>query len=81
MATLQIEVTDQEADRLRVLETDTGKSKGELLHLALARLLAQEAGGVASFPILSEKTRLENLRAARGIWSDHLDLPDTISQV
>jgi hypothetical protein len=76
--TLQIELTTQEQERLRTLETNTGRSQDELIRLALTKLLTQEAEVIQPYAKLSDEERLARLRAAKGMWADHTDLPDDL---
>lgn len=66
MATAHIELSDQETQALERLAQQTGKTQAELLHEAVAELLAN----------VDTSDRLSLLQQARGIWKDRDDLPD-----
>ena len=65
MATLQIDLTDQENDTLLILARQTGKSRDELLRDAIGYLISQ----------CQQQDRRALLQKARGIWKDRTDLP------
>ena len=66
MAIAAIHLSEQETEALRDLAQQTGKTQDELLHEAVARLLAD----------VQVPNRLALLRQGRGIWKDRTDLPD-----
>ena len=65
MATLHINLTDQESDSLLTIARQTGKSQDELLRDAINHLISQ----------FQEQDRRALLQSARGIWKDRTDLP------
>ena len=65
MATLQINLTDQEKDSRLAIARQTGKSQDELLRDAINHLIAQ----------FQQEDRRALLLRARGIWKDRTDLP------
>lgn len=65
MATLHIDLTDQENDSLLTLARQTGKSQNELLRDAINHLMSQ----------VQKQDRRTLLQSARGIWKDRTDLP------
>lgn len=66
MIRTQIYLTEQEQTALKALTRQTGKSQSELIRDAVDRLLAQ----------LDSRSRLDKLRAARGMWKNRDDLAD-----
>lgn len=66
MIRTQIYLTEQEQSALKAMMRLTGKSQSELIRDAVDRLLAQ----------FDSRSRLDKLRAARGMWKDHDDLAD-----
>ncbi|HEY0735169.1 MAG TPA: hypothetical protein VGD69_09715 [Herpetosiphonaceae bacterium] len=66
MATAHIELSEQETQALERLAQHTGKTQAELLHEAVAELLAH----------VDTSDRLNVLQQACGIWRDRDDLPD-----
>ena len=65
MATLHINLTDQESDSLLTIARQTGKSQDELLRDAINHLISQ----------FQKQDRRALLQSARGIWKDRTDLP------
>ncbi|HEY0603304.1 MAG TPA: hypothetical protein VGD58_10355 [Herpetosiphonaceae bacterium] len=66
MTTAYIELSDQETQALERLAQQTGKTQTELLHEAVAELLAH----------VDISDRLDLLQQACGIWRHREDLPD-----
>lgn len=66
MIRTQIYLTEQEQTALKALTRQTGKSQSELIRDAVDRLLAQ----------FDSRSRLDKLRAARGMWKNRDDLAD-----
>lgn len=66
MIRTQIYLTEQEQSALKALTRQTGKSQSELIREAVDRLVAQH----------DSRSRLEKLRAARGMWKDRADTAD-----
>lgn len=66
MIRTQIYLTEQEQVALKMLTRQTGKSQSELIREAVDRLVAQH----------DSRSRLERLRAARGMWKDRADMAD-----
>ena len=65
MATLHIDLTDQENDSLLTIARHKGKSQDELLHDAIQDLISQ----------FQQEDRQALLQSARGIWKNRTDLP------
>ena len=65
MATLQINLTDQENDSLLSIARQTGKSQDELLRDAINHLISE----------FQQQDRRTFLQRARGMWKDRKDLP------
>jgi len=65
MATLHIDLTDQENDSLLTIARQTGKSQDELLRDAIQDLISQ----------FQQEDRQALLQSARGIWKNRTDLP------
>lgn len=66
MIRTQIYLTEQEQTALKALTQQTGKSQSELIRDAVDKLLAQ----------FDSRSRLDKLRAARGMWKNRDDLAD-----
>lgn len=66
MIRTQIYLTEHEQTALKALTRQTGKSQSELIRDAVDRLLAQ----------FDSRSRLDKLRAARGMWKNRDDLAD-----
>lgn len=66
MIRTQIYLTEQEQTALKALTRQTGKSQSELIRGAVDKLLAQ----------FDSRSRLDKLRAARGMWKNRDDLAD-----
>lgn len=66
MIRTQIYLTEQEQSALKALAHRTGKTQSALIREAVDRLVAQA----------DTRSRLDKLRAARGMWKDRSDLPD-----
>jgi len=71
MTTAQINLTDSQANALRKLSKQSGKTEDELLQEAVNKLIAEV--GEAE---VKRQEWLEALRQAKGIWKDRDDLPD-----
>ena len=65
MATLHIDLTDQENDSLLTIARQRGKSQDELLRDAIQDLISQ----------CQQNDRRVLLQSARGIWKNRTDLP------
>ncbi len=65
MATLEINLTDQENNSLLNIARQTGKSQDELLRDAINHLISQ----------FHQQDRRVLLQRARGIWKDRTDQP------
>ena len=66
MTTTQIELTDDEAQRLEALAARTGERPEEVARRAVADFLASHGPGDWRNALI----------AARGLWADRDDLPD-----
>lgn len=66
MIRTQIYLTEQEQTALEALTRQTGKSQSELIRDAVDSLIARFDSG----------SRLDKLRAARGMWKDRVDTSD-----
>lgn len=62
----QIYLTDDEQASLGSLAERTGRSKSDLIREAIDDYLLRQ----------SPQSRLQRLRAARGLWRERTDLPD-----
>ncbi len=71
MTTALINLTESQANALHALARKTGKTEDELLREAVNSLI----GHTENLPS-ETKSRLANLRRARGIWKERKDLPD-----
>ncbi|MBT3602978.1 MAG: CopG family transcriptional regulator [Candidatus Latescibacteria bacterium] len=65
MATLHIDLTDQENDSLLTIARQRGKSQDELLRDAIQDLISQ----------CQQNDRRVLLQSARGIWKNRTDVP------
>lgn len=66
MIRTQIYLTDDEQAGLKRLSKQLGRSQSEMIRSAIDQFIQAT----------SAQTRLERLRAARGLWKDRDDLPD-----
>jgi hypothetical protein len=66
MIKTEIELTEQQNLALQTLASQLGKEPIELIGQAISNLLAN----------WDQKTRLQKMRVARGIWKDREDLPN-----
>lgn len=66
MIRTQIYLTEREQTALKALTRQTGKSQSELIRDAVDNLIARFDPG----------SRLDKLRAARGMWKDQVDTSD-----
>jgi len=66
MERTQIYLTEREKKALRAMARRLGKTQSELIRTAVDRFVDREDQG----------SRLELLRAARGMWLTRADLPD-----
>ena len=66
MERTQIYLTEREKKALRAMARRLGKTQSELIRTAVDRFVDREDQG----------SRLELLRAARGMWLARIDLPD-----
>lgn len=71
MTTAQINLTDSQANALRKLSEQSGKTEDELLQEAVNKLVAEVGEAEAK-----RQEWIEALRQAEGIWKDRDDLPD-----
>ena len=65
MSTAQLQLSDQETEGLEALSHQTGKTKDQLLHEAIAALLSRSTG----------ESRLDLMKKARGMWKGRTDIP------
>jgi len=66
MVLTQVTLTDEEAAAIRRIAEQSSRKDEEVIHLAIGLLIGSKHEG----------SKLEKLRAARGIWQDRTDLPD-----
>lgn len=66
MERTQIYLTREEREALKSIAEAWGQSQSEVIRMAIDRLVDD----------YREKTRLDYLRQAKGIWADRDDLPD-----
>lgn len=71
MTTAQINLTDLQANALRKLSEQSGKTEDELLQEAVNKLITEVGEAEAK-----RQEWLEVLHQAKGIWKDRDDLPD-----
>jgi len=66
MPTAQVTLSEQEGTTLRWIAQQTGKTEDELIHEAIEQFLGE----------IRKAHRRALLEQARGMWQDHVDLPD-----
>ena len=66
MTRTEITLSDEEAAAIRKIAGQTARKEEDVIHFAIGMLIGQ--GSPAS--------KLERLRAARGLWRERVDVPD-----
>lgn len=66
MIRTEVTLTDEEAAAIKRIADQSSRNEEDVIHFAIEMLIGQKVA----------TSKLERLRAARGIWRDRTDLPD-----
>lgn len=66
MTRTEITLSDEESAAIRQIARQTSRKEEDVIHFAIGMLIGQESGA----------SRLERLKAGRGLWRGRADLPD-----